>query len=77
MRARVRENCTQDTIRSAGLVYSKFEWHDVPGWAAEEIKANPFLEVEAEVEPEAEPLTVEDKATRLVINKPGRKGRKL
>jgi hypothetical protein len=71
MRARVKQDCKQDAVRSAGMLYSKFEWHDVPDWAAEEVAANLLLEIEAE------PLTVEDKATRLVVNQPGRKGRKL
>jgi hypothetical protein len=82
MRARVKQGCVDDTIRSAGILFSKNAWEDVPNWAEREIGANIYLEVESapsEVEPDAQPATVEDTATKLVIDKPGkaRKARKL
>ena len=82
MKARVKQSCTDDTIRSAGILFSKNAWEDVPIWAEREIGANIYLEVESapsEVEPDAQPATVEDKATKLVVVKPGRsrKARKL
>jgi hypothetical protein len=82
MKARVNENCKYDTIRSAGFVFVKNEWRDFPAWAESEIGANEYLEIDpapSEVEPDAQPATVEDKATKLVVVKPGRsrKARKL
>jgi hypothetical protein len=65
-------------IRSAGLFWSQKEWRDVPERAAEEIRNNPFLEVEGGIQltlVDEQPRTPETDATKMIY--PRKRGRKV
>lgn len=70
MRARVKDDCKYPSIRSAGLIWIKKTWIDVPKEIEREIKANPFLETEAEAKVEIEnPVRVDDKAEKMIVKR--------
>ena len=75
MRARVKADCNISTVRSAGMIFVRMQWSDVPEWAEKEISACEFLEVEKpapEPEPSEQPRTPADKAVKLVDVRQGR-----
>lgn len=77
MRARVRAESPMPIIRSAGLMWTRNEWREVPERAAAEIMANPFLETEGGVQLPLtdEPVTPASGATKLVY--PRKRARKV
>jgi hypothetical protein len=74
MKARVRADCPQFSVRSAGEIWVKGDWREVSAGIEAEIRSNDLLEtdeVQTQPEPETQPPAT---LTKLVVpvNKRGK-----
>jgi hypothetical protein len=74
MKARVRADCPQFSVRSAGEIWVKGDWREVAAGIEDEIRSNGLLETDeaqAQPEPETQPPAP---LTKLVVpvNKRGK-----